>query len=291
MSKILTESATNEVEILTFSVGDRLCGINVSKVDSFIEKVAITQLPNSPSTLLGIFDYRGEVIAAVNLKKALSIDYEVPEEEKKLIVTNFNNSRLAFEVNGESHIVRVSWKDIENIPSISQTESTMLMGVLKLDNKIITILDLENIVASINPKLGLSLEVKMEKVRKDIPVVIAEDNKMVIRVIEDMLQKGGISNITKFDNGESALNYIKEKRTNPSSVGLLITDIEMPDKDGITLAKEIRDLLEFKELPILVFSSLINEDKIRKCKDVGVTGWISKPELEKLAEKVNEIIL
>ena len=122
---------------------------------------------------------------------------------------------------------------------------------------------------------------------------------MIRRATIDQLKKAGFVTILPFGNGKLAWEYFqlemekanKEGRPVEEIADLLLTDIEMPEMDGLTLCKTIRAHLELKKLPILVYSSLINDQMSIKCKSVGATAWMTKPEIDKIVEIIDESIL
>jgi two-component system chemotaxis response regulator CheY len=71
----------------------------------------------------------------------------------------------------------------------------------------------------------------------------------------------------------------------------VITDINMPEMDGIELIKELRSLKEYKFTPIIVLSTLAQKDKVDEGKQAGASGWIFKPfDAKKLMETVRKFV-
>ena len=114
------------------------------------------------------------------------------------------------------------------------------------------------------------------------------------KLIYDSLSKAGYVNITLCNNGQEAWDKLVQWNHEGDSifnhVRLVLTDIEMPLMDGHRLCKLIRDQKEFDEVPIIIFSSLINEDMRRKGESLGVNAQISKPEIGKLVGVMDDLI-
>ena len=74
-------------------------------------------------------------------------------------------------------------------------------------------------------------------------------------------------------------------------MALVITDIEMPQMDGHRLTKLIKDDEKLKKIPVIIFSSLITEEMRRKGKELGADEQMSKPEIGRLVEVIDHLLL
>ena len=141
----LAEPSTNEFEIIEFSVGNVCYGINVAEVREIINMVALTELPNSHPYVDGIFTLRGKLMPLVNLAKCLNS--ESGPGEPKIVVTEMKDSFMGFKVDDVSRIHRVSWEQVEPAPEISN--SNRIVGVLKMEDRLVVVLDFEKILAEV----------------------------------------------------------------------------------------------------------------------------------------------
>jgi len=125
--------------------------------------------------------------------------------------------------------------------------------------------------------------------------MVAEDSSFVRDTIKTYLTNAGYINIETFDNGKEAWDrinsYLKREGDITKYVDLLITDIEMPLMDGQHLVKRIRGEKKLKDLPIIIFSSISNEVIKRRSLAIGASGQISKPELPKLVDMLDDFLL
>ena len=150
---ILLESGTNELEILEFRVADNYYGINVAKIREIISFQTPTPIPNADSRIEGIFMPRDEIISIIDLAECLHLPKPETPAGDMYIVTNFNKLNTAFHVNGVLGIHRVSWSDIVKPDSTINTAGEgMATGIVRIDGKLIIILDFEKIVSDINPE-------------------------------------------------------------------------------------------------------------------------------------------
>lgn len=284
---ILLESGINELEIVIFKAGDSLLGINVAKVECIITSHPITKVPNSDSNVKGVINYRGRVIPVIDLIKTLNSECSKTPEERLLILININNSNFAVEVSSVIGIRRLSWTEIETpSPILLGNNETPITGIVKTNqNEIILILDFEKIIADIDPTLVLK-ESKATKGLEGKTLVVAEDSTFLLKVVNESLVKAGAT-VKKFGNGQDALDYLISNSAD--EIHCVITDIEMPIMDGLTLTKRIKSDQKLKVIPVILFSSIANESLKHKGISVGADAQITKPEIGKLVELVTTI--
>jgi len=284
---ILLESGINELEIVIFKVGDRVLGVNVAKVECIITYQPITEIPNSNKNVKGVINYRGRVIPVLDLIKTLKQECSKSSKERLFILININNSNFAVEVSSVSGIRRLSWKEIETpSPILLSNNETPITGIVKTDNhEIILMLDFEKILADMDPSLALK-ESKAIKGLEGKKLVVVEDSTFLLKVVNESLLKAGAA-VEKFGNGKDALDYLQN--TSIHEIYCVITDIEMPVMDGLTLTKQIKSNSKLKEIPVILFSSIANEGLKHKGLSVGADAQITKPEIEKLMNLVKNI--
>ena len=291
---ILLESGTNEFEMLSFQVDNGVYGVNVSKVREIIKAIHITPIPGSDKRRLGIIMPREELISVIDLRYCLSgIKTEV-DKCQYFIICHFNNLTTAFPVDNVKDIRRFSWNEIIEPSKVINTEDSMITGIIKTETEIVSVLDFESIVASIDISNGLTVA-DVEKItekqiadneQKNLHIVLAEDSKMLHKLITDSIEKVGYK-ITGFYNGEDALKYVKEHNEN---VDCIISDIEMPIRDGLSFLKELRNDDKIKDKPFVIFSSLIDEAMERKCFSLGADAVMTKPQLGNLIDTINDLV-
>ena len=295
-TKILLENGTNELEVLEFKLDGNAYGINVAKIKEIINYQEVTPVPNAHPSIEGIFMPRDTMITAIDLKNCLQRG--VSEPGGLFIVTNFNKLDIAFHVDSVVGIHRVSWREIIKPGStVSTSEDGVSTGIIKFDDRLIIILDFEKIVTDINPETGLKIadiEELGERHRIDVPILIAEDSPLLNKLIVESLHKAGYVNLIHTENGQQAYDVIQEcKRegTLKEHVQCIITDIEMPLMDGHRLTKLVKSDDETKDIPIIIFSSLVNEDMMRKGEALGANAQLSKPEIGNLVRVVDGLVL
>lgn len=295
-SNILLENGTNELEVLEFVVGGNSYGINVAKIREIIPYQPVTVVPNAHPSIEGIFMPRDFMITAIDLSNCLQLGEGKPGG--LFIVTNFNKLDIAFHVESVVGIHRVSWTEIiKPNATVASVEDGVSTGIINIKGKLVIILDFEKIVADINPDTSLKIsEVEALGVRErnGIPILIAEDSVLLNKLICDSLKKAGYDNIISCENGAEAWSIIEEckrKGTLDEHVRLVITDIEMPQMDGHHLLKKIRDDSATEGIPVMIFSSLINDEMRRKGEALGANVQLTKPEIGNLVREIDALVL
>lgn len=298
-TNILLENGTNELEVLEFLLEGRHYGINVAKIREIIAYQDVTPVPNAHPSIEGIFMPRDTMITAINLRNCLQMrDYEEREKISSLfIVTNFNKLDIAFHVDSVVGIHRVSWNSIiKPGNTVSTSEDGVSTGIVKINGELIIILDFEKIVTDINPETGLKIseiEALGERPLRDTPILIAEDSPLLNKLIVNSLKQAGYTNLIHTENGRQAYDVIQQCKADGTlrdHVQCIITDIEMPEMDGHRLTRLVKEDDETKHIPIVIFSSLVNDEMKRKGKALGADAQLSKPEIGNLVHIVDELL-
>ena len=293
---ILLETGTNEFEIVEFSIGEVNYGINVAKVREVITKTPVTKMPQAHPYIDGLFTLRGRAIPLVNLPRCLNVHSN--EEPKNIIVTEINNYNIGFLVDNVSRIHRISWKDMEPAPEVG--DQSRVVGIIKMEGKIVLLLDFETIIAEINPEINAKLTTfedateDIKTKRTNVHVVVAEDSPMLRDLLVTTLHESGYRYVRDFSNGQDAWEYLEKlaQQDGPieEKVRIIVSDIEMPKMDGHRLLKLVRADEHLHEVPLILFSSLISEEMRIKGEQLGASGQISKPEINQLIGLLDELI-
>ena len=295
-TNILLESGTNELEILEFSLGENHYGINVAKIREILQYQHVTPVPNTHPSVEGIFMPRDTMITVINLRSCLGM----PEgtAEGLFIITNFNKLDIAFHVDNVIGIHRVSWEEIIKPDSTinASNGNSVSTGIIKMKERLVVILDFESIVSAISPETGLrvtDIDNLEERTRSNSRILIAEDSPLLSKLITDCLRKAGYQELIVTGNGQEAWEAIcalKEEGTLLDKVQLIITDIEMPQMDGHRLTKLCKSDDTIKKIPIVIFSSLVNEEMRRKGEQLVADAQLTKPEIGMLVDAVDKLI-
>lgn len=294
---ILLESGTNEIEIMKFTIQGEFYGINVAKVKEIMMSEKVKMMPHAHPAVEGIFKPRDILITVIDLGYYLTGEDLGHKSRDLFIVTNFNKMTVAFRVQSIEGISRISWKDIQKPDkTLSHGEEGVATGIAQCAGELVTILDFEKIVAEIAPETTIQIsEVEQMGDRPlcDSPLVIAEDSVLLQKMIDDSLERAGFMDVKNFSNGQEAWNYLNSLRNDSDlydKVNLIITDIEMPEMDGHRLTKLVKDDPRLKKIPVVIFSSLIDDQMRTKGEALGADEQLTKPEIGHLVHVIDSLL-
>ena len=276
-------------------------GVNVSKVREVVHLPSINPLASSIDGVAGVFELRGIPIPAVNLCQILGDSYAPVSESQQIIVTEFSQKRAGFIVNSTHRIRRVSWDKV--LPPSSDSSSCMT-GMILMDNReFLFILDLEKILINIeNGPVGGGSNLYQDSstpytntnVSSSAPgILVVDDSKLILNNIERALNQSGYRVLTA-DNGRKALQKLDEvQRGNNRAFGpihAVVTDVEMPQMDGITFVKTMREKAEYKDLPVLLHSSLDGRATKDAASSVGASGYVVKNDISNMVDSLTNLL-
>ena len=296
-TNILLESGTGEVEVIEFIVDGNHYAINVVKVIEVIQmpKNGLTKLPDPKPEIAGLILCRDEIITLVDLKYIITkkITRNVGD---KIIICEFNKIKVSFNIDDVVGVHRIKWSEIRKPDDLS--ENSLAVGNILLDGKVLIMLDFEKIVTDICPSSGISEDRLVEVEYKDrsaVKLVLADDSALIRRLLKDTLTKAGFKNLRIFDDGKQALDFLKGLAEDKGEdfnkyAQILITDIEMPQMDGLTLTRKIKEDLVLNKLPVVIFSSLITEELRHKGESVKADAQLSKPEINELVDTIDKLL-
>lgn len=294
---ILLESGTNEIEIMKFKIQGEFYGINVAKVKEIMMSEKVKIMPHAHPAVEGIFKPRDILITVIDLGYYLTGEDLEHKPRDLFIVTNFNKMTVAFRVQSIEGISRISWKDIQKPDkTLSHGDEGVATGIAQCGGELVTILDFEKIVAEIAPETTIQIsEVEQMGDRPlcSSPLVIAEDSVLLQKMIDDSLERAGFMDVKNFSNGQEAWNYLEKLRNDSDlyeKVNLIITDIEMPEMDGHRLTKLVKDDPRLKKIPVVIFSSLIDDQMRIKGEALGADEQLTKPEIGHLVHVIDKLL-
>ncbi len=300
----------NELEIIEFLIDEKLpdgnvysghYGINVAKVLEIIRLPTVTSVPSKhDASVLGTFNLRGKVLPILNLAAWLGKEM-ASDENNKVIVTEFSGVQAAFLVSTVTSIHRMTWDRIEPPNKYVQTYSReSITGVVRIQDRVLFILDMEKILASMDSSLDMSqVEVDTTPVEGagEFHLLVADDSSSLRHIIKSSLEKSGFQ-VTAVASGREAWEFLTKARDEAQNrqqdltdlVHLVISDIEMPEMDGHELTAKIRENPGTHKLPVILFSSLITDALRDKGVKVGADRQVSKPDLPGLNKIIRELI-
>ena len=301
-NEILLESGTNEVEILEFFLGEQGFGINIAKIAQIIpfDRGKLTVVPHDNPAFLGTLLWQGQTIPLIDLNAFLRQNRE-EQENPIVLVTECNGARNGFLTNGVNRIHRISWQAISPMGALLDRYPSVCTGSIHIDGNDILLIDFEYIISSINPETSVlfrRLDETVETRRSDRAVVFAAASAFIRNTVASQLKKLGFARLRVFENGQDACDHIRGlvdaarqqggESDLPPARG--VTDIEMPKMDGLALCRTIKKELQLDTVPVVLFSSLINEQMAFKCREVGADAFLTKPRVDELVGVMDRLL-
>jgi two-component system chemotaxis response regulator CheV len=294
---------TNRLELLLFYLGGkRRYGINVLKIKEVIPCPPLHQLPSADHRILGVAEIRGETLPVIDLAKAVSTTNRIlsPEQisQGSIITSEINRSHQGLWISGVDKIVLCDWNNISP-PAKGTGIGSYTTGVTLIDDELIQLLDIEKVLGEV---LGLETH-ELENV--DVPqsqleavygklVMIVDDSNMAMKQTIVALEKLGLHHISSND-GKNALKILNDyEHGDPHTmepISMIISDIEMPEMDGYTFVNELRKLSKFKDIHVLMHTSLNGTMNMQKAIACGANDVLTKFVADELVEKIVQHLL
>ncbi|MDP2770622.1 MAG: chemotaxis protein [Giesbergeria sp.] len=303
-------TSSNKFELLLFRLGadsalgqSELFGINVFKVREIVAMPSITPIVGATPHSLGVVNLRGQVIPVLDLPSIVGC---TPKTGLNImLVTEYARTTQAFAVESVEDIVRLDWKQVLSAES-SGAAHNLVTSIARLDGntdgtRLAQVLDVEAILQMVSPsedqkvdpqKVGPKLKLKPGT------IILAADDSFVARSLIEQELKALHAPYEMTKSGKEAWDRLNalvevaeaEGKTILDKVCLVLTDLEMPEMDGFTLTRNIKQDARFNGLPVLIHSSLsgsANEDHVRS---VGADGYVAKFVAEDLANNIRSVL-
>lgn len=297
---ILLDAGTNELEVLVFSMGSGKFGVNVAKVREVIRPVKTVESPGQHPSVIGIFNIRGSVIPVVDLALHLGLKKrwgtnEQNAPEGRVIITEFNGRRTGFMVDTVEQIYRMSWQKVRPSPEVGTAGNSAVAsattGIIEISDNLVLMIDFESVADAIL----LEEKLRVESVSNDLGVdraskrvILAEDSPFMRNIMSKVLRQSGYSKLEVYADGQAAWDAISA--ATGEKIDAVVSDIEMPRMDGLHLTKRIKSTPATKDIPVVLFSSLVSEDNKKKGLQVGADVQIPKPELPEMVRLVDRVV-
>lgn len=275
-------AGSNKMEILLFSLGTgETFGINVFKVREITHTPEITQAPNLPPGVEGVISLRGSIIPVISLGRFVNA-HAPASEYPTMMVTEFNRRTQGFLLRDVDHIVRVDWDKVRAPDSMVSGGQGIITAITQLpDGRLISILDVEQVIASVFGEQAIP-----EIAPADAPgaaVFFVDDSTVARKEIAQVLDRLGVQH-HHAKNGFEAWERLQNLATRAQSEGvplrqrlqMILTDAEMPEMDGYVLTRHIKDDSRFKDIPVVMHSSLSSEANKAMGKRVGADAYVAK---------------
>lgn len=280
-------------------------GVNVAKVREIIPMPTLTKVPDMPAYAEALAQVRGEVIPIVDLGKWMKVNPPADMDIRlKVIVLEMLGTTVGMIVHEVERIRRIKWDQIKPPPALLQAKhSGRVTGVTKIDDEgdsLLLILDLESVISEMGglvqrQEIALEEIDRIDKKKLKGTVLIADDSSVARKILKDTLENAGLHVIEAVD-GKQAFDILNDflgrigDQPLTDFVQLIISDVEMPEMDGLTFTKNIKNHPKLQSVPVIVNTSLSGEENKEKAKGVGADGYLVKFDVARLIHEVSRFL-
>ena len=299
---------SNKFELLLFRLGgdangehSELFGINVFKIREIVAMPEVTAVAGSSPHMLGVVNLRGQIITVLDLPGIVGV---TPKTGLNImLVTEFARTTQAFAVESVDEIVRLDWSQVLTAEGAA---GGMVTSIARVDGdvqntRLAQVLDVETILRELVPPEGKDVDpetIGPKVMLKAGAVILAADDSVVARnLIEKGLEAMGVHFImTK--SGKEAWDRLQHISDGAKAEGvpisdrvaMVLTDLEMPEMDGFTLTRLIKQDARFSKIPVVIHSSLTGKTNEDHVKGVGADAYVAKFSAEDLAGTIRSVL-
>jgi len=280
---------TDQQNILRFSLSGRgSYGINVLKIREIVPYKKLNRLPSSKPGIAGLIELRGQNIQVIDLSHIIGQPSLAGDDtsDTSIIVTEFNRTMQGLLVKKVDKIISIDWQTVSALPRATGN-SHYLSGVLKVDNDLVGLIDVEKILYELTPQPTKVALPKFDTTKIiDKKVLAVDDSRMARKLIANTLEQMGVDYIMA-SSGQDALDIMGEDGV---KIDMVISDIEMPHMDGYALSRELRKNSQSKDCYILLHSSLSGNACQNMSDQSGANRLLTKFVENELAEAVTQAL-
>lgn len=303
----LLETGTNEFEIIEFYIDEdspqgvkRLhFGVNVVKVIEVVEAMkGLAPSPSAPHpSFLGTVPLRDLVLPIIDLSVWLRIN-RLRQPHELIIVTEIHRQVNGFLVSGVTQIHRVGWGDVQPPGSVlGGLPENCITGMVRIEDHFVLMVDLEQLLTDLSPGEPPSPEALVHPETQKLTALIVDDSFAVRFMLNNVFEKANFK-VELDANGADAWERLCLLKKACAAEGaypvdrldVIVADVEMPQMDGYTLTRKIKEDPDLKAIPVVLFSSVITDNIRHKGDAVGADEQINKPEFNTLAARVMDLI-
>ncbi|XPV67708.1 MAG: chemotaxis protein CheV [Halarcobacter sp.] len=283
----------NVQQLAVFYTGhNNIYAINIAKVKAFIitEEVTINETPTDSNVIAGIATIRGEPITLINLDAWLNIPTLDIKEYKLIIYCEFNHKKVGFLIKDMLDIVEKTTDELRHTEEANSKITYTTYVKVHNKDELCSVFNAEQLLKDLgwvddgDDTVNKYVE---SPFNTDKLVLAAEDSGVAREVLNKFFKKAKIS-YEIYNDGALLLERIKE--LDPNDIGMVITDIEMPETDGFQVASFIKNSNKYSHIPVIVNSSMTTDAVKNKMNNIGIEGFIGKTDIQSLYTTVKKFL-
>ena len=302
----------NELQLLCFRLekDKDLYAVNVFKIREVVKyRGDITVVSHDSSSLIeGLITIRELTIPLIDLRKWFYYDasdrarnlegYGVkrePGEDEVIMICEFSKWTVGVRIYEADRILNKKWTEIEQSAGIGNSglNSKLVSRTRYFDGRLVQVVDIEKMLVDVFPWIEDEKNVEMTKIKEivtDHEVLLADDSPSVIKTMQNILNKLGVSYKT-FVNGQKLLDYVFAEGTDISRIGIIITDLEMPEASGFEVIKQIKANPLTSKIPVVVNSSMSGSSNEDMARSLNANEFISKSNPAEVEDALRRLMI
>lgn len=287
----------NELQLLCFRLekDKDLYAVNVFKIREVVKyRGNITVVSHESSSLVeGLITIRELTIPLIDMRKWFHYDSRMKEKNLKeyaikreegeddiIMICEFSRWTVGVRIYEADRILNKKWTEIEQSAGIGgATQNSKLVSRTRyFDGSLVQVVDIEKMLVDVFPWIESEKEEEMRQIRElrtTKEVLLADDSPSVLKTMQNILDRIGVEH-KDFVNGQKLLNYIFDPRTDVEKIGMIITDLEMPEASGFEVIKQLKANSKTAHLPIVVNSSMSGSSNEEMARSLNADEFISK---------------
>ena len=302
----------NELQLLCFRLekDKDLYAVNVFKIREVIKyRGDITVVSHDSSSLIeGLITIRELTIPLIDLRKWFYYDasdrakdlegYGVkrePGEDEVIMICEFSKWTVGVRIYEADRILNKKWTEIEQSAGIGNSglNSKLVSRTRYFDGRLVQVVDIEKMLVDVFPWIEDEKNLEMNKIKEivtDREVLLADDSPSVIKTMQNILNKLGV-NYKSFVNGQKLLDYVFAEGTDISRIGIIITDLEMPEASGFEVIKQIKANPLTSKIPVVVNSSMSGSSNEDMARSLNANEFISKSNPAEVEDALRRLMI
>ncbi|TLD85023.1 chemotaxis signal transduction protein CheV [Helicobacter sp. MIT 11-5569] len=302
----------NELQLLCFRLekDKDLYAVNVFKIREVVKyRGEITVVSHENSSLIeGLITIRELTIPLIDLRKWFYYDskdtsrnlenYGVkrePGEDEVIMICEFSKWTVGVRIYEADRILNKKWTEIEQSAGIGNSglNSKLVSRTRYFDGRLVQVVDIEKMLVDVFPWIEEEKNTEMNKIKQIVTnreVLLADDSPSVIKTMQNILSKMGLS-YKSFVNGQKLLDYVFAEGTDVSKIGIIITDLEMPEASGFEVIKQIKAAPLTSKIPVVVNSSMSGSSNEDMARSLNADEFISKSNPVEVEEALRRFMI
>ncbi|MGD9595944.1 MAG: chemotaxis protein CheW [Wolinella sp.] len=296
----------NEVQFFCFELEPegQIYATNVFKVREIIqysESLSQTEGSNN-GVMMGFMSVRGETIPLLDLRRWIFAAYDSPWSDlrefstpgEKIIVAvcDFSDFVVGVRIYGAKKIISRKWDEVTQATEQGIAHGKVTATVRYEDGRIVQVVDIERMLVDVFPHLESQKEDELKNIKSiktDKMVLLAEDSPSAMKMMQKILDQLGVVH-HDFGNGKLLLDYLFSSPSVIEEVGVVITDLEMPEVSGFEVIKRMKADALAREIPIIVNSSMSGDSNKNMATKLNADGFVSKSNPREIEQALREYL-